>query len=47
VHTYEVFVITDGRKALAGTVVVKEAEAAGDRPPTCAPGSFREVCFEP
>jgi len=47
VHTYEVFVITDGRKALAGTVVVKEAEAAGDRPPACAPGSFREVCFEP
>jgi hypothetical protein len=47
VHTYEVFVIKDGRKALAGTVVVKEAEAAEDRPPVCAPGSFKDVCFEP
>jgi hypothetical protein len=47
VHTYEVLLITDGRKALAGTVVVKEAEAAVDPPRTCGPDSFKEVCFEP
>ena len=47
VHTYEVSVITDGRKALAGTVIVKEAAAAVERPLTCGPVSFREVCFEP
>jgi len=47
VHTYEVLVITDGRKVLAGTVIVKETEAAVDLPRTCGPGSFKEVCFEP
>jgi len=47
VHNYEVSIIRDGRKALAGTVIVKEAEAAVERPLTCGPVSFREVCFEP
>ena len=47
VHTYKVFVITDGRTALAGTVIVKEAEATVDRPFICGPVSFNEVCFEP
>ena len=47
VHTYTVFVITDGREALAGTVIVKEAEAAVDRPFICGPVSFKEVCFQP
>lgn len=47
VHTYEVLLITDGRRALAGTVIVKEAEAAVDPPRTCGPGSFKEICFEP
>ena len=47
VHTYKVFVITDGREALAGTVIVKEAEAAVDRPFICGPVSFKEVCFQP
>ena len=47
VHTYKVFVITDGREDLAGTVIVKEAEAAVDRPFICAPVSFKEVCFGP
>lgn len=47
VHTYEVSLITDGRKALAGTVIVKEAQAAVERPLTCGPGNFREICFEP
>ena len=39
--------ITDGREDLAGTVIVKEAEAAEDRPFICGPFSFKEVCFEP
>lgn len=47
VHTYKVLVITDGRKALAGTVIVKEAEEAVERPLVCGPGSSREICFEP
>ena len=47
VHSYEVSVITHGQKALAGTVIVKEAEAAVERPPVCGPPSFREICFEP
>lgn len=47
VHTYKVAVITDGRKALTGTVVVKEAAEAVERPIVCGPGSFKEVCFDP
>ncbi len=47
VHTYKVSVITDGRKALAGTVIVKGAEAVADRPRVCGTPSFTEVCFEP
>ena len=47
VHTYEVLLITDGRKVLAGTVVVKAAEGAIDVPRTCGPASFKEICFEP
>lgn len=46
VHTYEV-VITDGRKVLAGTVVVKDAEGAVDLPLRCGSGSFKEICVEP
>ncbi len=47
VHTYEVLVVTDGRKVLTGTVIVKEAEAMRDRPLTCGPSIYKEVCFEP
>lgn len=47
VHTYEVLLIGDGRRALAGTVIVKEAEAAVDLPRICDPRSFKEICFEP
>ena len=47
VHTYEMLVMTDGRKTLAGTVVVKESLGEVAIPPTCAPVSSREVCFEP
>lgn len=47
VHNYKVSVIRDGRKVLAGTVIVKEAAAAVERLLTCGPGSLREVCFEP
>ncbi len=47
VHTYEVSVITDGRKALTGTVIVKDAQAAVERPLRCDPVSVRAVCFEP
>lgn len=47
VHTYKVSVITDGRKVLAGTVVVKEAAEVVERPLVCDPGSFREICLEP
>jgi len=47
VHTYEVLLIANGRKALAGTVIVKEAEAAVDLPRACGPDSFKEICFEP
>lgn len=43
VHTYEVVVITDGCRALAGAVIVKEAEAAVDLPRVCGPPSFREI----
>jgi hypothetical protein len=47
VHTYEVLVISDGRRALTGTVTVKEAQGAVDLPRTCGPGSSTEICFEP
>lgn len=47
VHTYKVFVMTDGRRTLSGTVIVKEAEVPAGLPLTCAPGSFKEICFEP
>ena len=46
-HTYKVFVMTDGRKTLSGTVIVKEPETAVDLPRVCSPGSFKEICFEP
>ena len=47
VHTYKVSVITDGRKVLSGTVIVKEANKVLERPLVCGPGSFKEICFEP
>lgn len=47
VHTYKVSVITDGRRALAGTVIVREPEKAPERPTVCGPGSSKEICFEP
>jgi plastocyanin len=47
VHTYEVLIMSDGRRALTGTVTVKEAQGAVDLPRTCGPGSSTEICFEP
>ena len=47
VHTYKVSVITDGRRALTGTVIVREAAKASPRPAVCGPGSSKEICFEP
>jgi hypothetical protein len=47
VHTYKVSVITDGQRALSGTVIVREAAKASPRPTVCGPGSSKEICFEP
>lgn len=46
-HWYKVTIVNGPRKALRGTVSVREGQNKGGQLPSCGPESSGRICFEP